>query len=462
MGFTQRLAHFVEGKAFGDLPPHVVDTSKNMMINAAAVGLAGAAQPEGQSITRFVQEMGGNGKCTIIGMGLRTSPVNAALANGTMVHLLDFDDEIVGRGIHPSSVVFPVVMALGEMNGYGGREVLNAFALGCEVASKLAGMRHPQEGATAASWRWAGEGIAESVGATAAAGRLLELDQDELERAFGIACGGAAGIQASPATPDKALQCGRAAMNGVMAALLAQGGFGGPLAVDTSGGLPDCLGSEDSPDQEAFFSRLGDPYDVVQPGVALKAYPSHSAGHTAIDAVIQLVQQYRIEPGQVESVRVGVAPAILQALPFSNPRSGREARLSLNFAVAAALLYGQPLIEQFTDPTVAAPEIREMMDRVTVESTVESNGESTGPSGLLTSRAATVTIALSEGRQLQHQVEFARGQPELPLAPEEVDAKFLYCCRYILPPDHIDGAIAQLRDLENVKDVTGLASILGG
>ena len=117
LGLIQRLARFASASSFGDLPPEVVDISKNMMINAAAVGLAGAAQPEGRALTGFVQEMGGNGKCTIIGQGLRTSPVNAALANGTVVRRLDFDDEIAGRDTHPSSVIFPVVMALGEMNG---------------------------------------------------------------------------------------------------------------------------------------------------------------------------------------------------------------------------------------------------------------------------------------------------------------------------------------------------------
>ena len=139
MGHTQLIAEFALGTPFDGLSGQVVSISKDMMLNAAAVALAGAAQPEALALTRFAQEMGGNGKCTIVGMGLRTSPVYAALANGTMVHLLDFDDEVVDRGIHLSSAVFPVVMALGEMNGYDGKDVLIAFAVGCEVASTLSG-----------------------------------------------------------------------------------------------------------------------------------------------------------------------------------------------------------------------------------------------------------------------------------------------------------------------------------
>jgi len=137
MGITRRLAEFVLRTSFDDLPAEVVARSKDMMLNAAAVGLAGAAQPEGQIITSLAQEMRGNGRCTIFGMGLRTSPLYAALCNGVMVHLLDFDDEAMRRGSHPSSVIFPVVMSLGEMNGYSGKAVLTAFALGCEVTTKL-------------------------------------------------------------------------------------------------------------------------------------------------------------------------------------------------------------------------------------------------------------------------------------------------------------------------------------
>ncbi|MCH8226610.1 MAG: MmgE/PrpD family protein, partial [Chloroflexi bacterium] len=186
-GFTQRLARFALEHSLGGMPSPIKDVSINMMINAAAAALAGAGQPESLTITRFVQDMGGNGKCTVIGMGLRTSPVNAALANGAMVRLLDFDDEIPGLDIHPSSVIFPVVMALAEMNGDTGRDVLNAFAVGCEITGKLRRMLGPADppGPVASV-----DGIAGAVGAAAAAGRLLGLDQDRMESALGLACDG--------------------------------------------------------------------------------------------------------------------------------------------------------------------------------------------------------------------------------------------------------------------------------
>jgi 2-methylcitrate dehydratase PrpD len=449
-GFTHQLARFALEHSLGDLPSPVGDASINMMINAAAAALAGASQQESLTITQFVQDMGGNGKCTVIGMGLRTSPVNAALANGAMIHLLDFDDEIPGQGIHPSAVIFPVVMALAEMNGGTGRAVLNAFTVGCEITSKVGEMLGSPGNAAGA------------VGAAAAAGLMLGLNQEQMESALGLACGGTGGVTAGFASPSRALPQGLAAMTGMSAGLLAEKGLVGPAqAIEGPGGLLDCYGSGNSIDPSEVLSQLADPYDVLRPGIILKAYPCHSAAHTAIDATLQLVQQYQFQPGQVESVRVEVPSATFQALPYSDPRDGWEARCSLNYVVAATLLYGQPLLEQFADAAVQDTAVRDMLSRVTVAQS-EHSGTLEQDSGRLASLGCVVRLWLFGGREISHRVEFARGFPELPLEPDEVDAKFLYCSRYILPPDHIDGAIGQFRDLANVVDVTGLASILGG
>jgi 2-methylcitrate dehydratase PrpD len=458
-GFTHRLARFALEHSLGELPSPIGDASINMMINAAAAALAGASQQESLTVTQFVQDMGGNGKCTVIGMGLRTSPVNAALANGAMIHLLDFDDEIAGRGIHPSAVIFPVVMALAEMNGDTGRAVLNAFTVGCEITGKVGAMLGSPGSSGKIIPR---DGTAGAVGAAAAAGLMLGLNQEQMESAFGLACDGAGGGNAGFSSPSRALPQGRAAMTGMSAALLAEKGLAGPRqAIEGPGGLLDRYGSGSSIDPSEALSQLADPYDVLQPGIISKAYPCHSAAHTAIDATMQLVQQYQFQPGQVESVRVEVPPATLQALPYSEPRDGWEARYSLNYVVAATLLYGQPLLEQFADAAVQDPVARDMLGRVTVAPSGSSGVPDQDP-GRLASLGCTVSLWLFGGREISHRVDFARGFPEFPLEPDELDAKFLYCSRYILPPDHIDGAIGQFRDLANVVDVTGLASILGG
>ena len=452
MGSPSALVHHLtqfaqERSGFDGLPPDVVAVAKEMIVNAAAVGLAGAAQQEGQTLTRFAQEMGGNGKCTIIGKGLRTSPVYAALVNGTLINLLDFDDEVVGTGSHPGSAVFPVVMALGEMNGLPGRDALAAFAAGCEVISRLR------------AEDLAGVDMANVCGATIAAGMLLGLDDGQREQALRLAGGGLTGsprtgIPLSPgdeytAGPGRAYRQGQAAMQGLMAAMLAQQGLA--AAGGTSGQLRASRGEEA---ERRFAEGWGNPYQVINPGVALKLYPCAAQAHTAIDAGLQLIQQYRVSPDEMAAVRVGVTPAALEALPYPTPANGWEARSCLSFIAAAALTYGQPLLDNFTDGAVADARVRGLMDRVTVEASEVPYGAMPYP--------ASVSITLRDGRQLQHRVEFARGQPELPLSPEELDAKFLYCSRYILPPDHIEESVIRLRDLENIENTTGIFSVLGG
>lgn len=447
-GIFGEIAEFiVQNDSLEALPSEVPARSKDMLVNAAAVGLAGAAQPEGIAITRFAQEMGGSGKCTIMGMGLRTSPVYAALANATMVRLLDFDDEIPEWSCHPGSFIYPVVMALGEMNGSSGAAVLVAFSLGCEVVSKLSG---GSSGAgTPIQHR---QGMAGTLGAAAAAASLLGMDRAQTEAALALAGGPGAPEPANLASSTTALHHGRSAMNGLMAALLARDGFASHA--DAGGLVQERHPARGLIDERTIIARLGDPFDVIRPGVALKLYPCHLASHTAIDAALQLVAQYRLDPQQVESVRVSVAPAAFQSLPYSGPKNPWEARASLQYVVATALLYGPPLLDQFTDTAVSDNSVREMMGRITVDA-------SETPTPLIPN-PSTVAVTLTGGRVLHHRVEFARGHPALPLDAEELDAKFLYCSRYILPPDHIEGAIHQFRDLENIADVTGLASILGG
>ena len=458
MGFTRRLVQFAQDNFdFDSLSPKLLRQSKDMMLNAAAAALAAAAQPEGETITQFVQEMRGNGRCTIIGRGMRSSPVFAALANGLMVHLLEFDDEIIPRGSHPSGAIFPVVMALGEMNGYSGRDTLAAFVLGCEIAGKLGVLVNPEADPPrpAFSQPWHQDAIAGTIGATIAGGLLLGLDSEQLEHALGIASGDASGIGANLPTPSRALQCGRAAMNGVMAASLAQRGYTAARgSIESSGGLLGQHLARGESGEEEFWARLANPFDIIDPGVTLKLYPCASASHTSIEAVVQLMQQYRIEPSRVESVRVSITPLTLEFLPFATPGDPWEARACLSYLVAAALMHGHPLIDFFSEPAVQDTGVRSMMDRVTVVADQEPTGVSLHPS--------QVTITLDDTTQLRHRVDFARGQPELPLDSEDLDAKFLYCTRYILPPDHIQEAIESFRDLENIENITGMTSVLGG
>lgn len=436
------LTHFIRHQSAPDnLPPAALTVAKAMLVNAAAVGLAGAAQPESFAVTRFIQEMGGSGKCTLIGKGLRTSPVYAALANALMISLLDFDDQIIPGAAGPSAVVFPPAMAIGEMNGSPGAEVLAAFILGCEISAKLSDLLPPD--------------TAQAVAAAAAAGRLLNLDAAPLESDLVLAAGRAAAIPAvipppaDTATPARAYRQAQAAMQGITAAILAQQGL-----TAATGGLSDLFPNANDRQIADRCAALGQPYAILDPGITLKLYPCAVAAHPAIDAALQLMQQYRIGANDIAAAAVSVTPAALAELPYPTPADSWQARHCLSYILAATLTWGHPLLDTFTDSAVQDSAVRRLMDAITVTAAEPPYPSIPYPCAL--------TLTLKDGRQLPHRVEFARGGPQLPLTPEELDAKFLYCSRYILPPDHIDEAITNLRNLENIPNTTGLFSVLGG
>ncbi len=427
--FSRQIAQFAAGVTRDEIaiPPAVTGLSIDMMLNAAAAALAGAAHPDGIAIARVVREMGGNGRSTIIGMGQRTSPVYASLVNGALVRLLDYDDNTVDTGERPTAAVFPAVMALGEMHGYSGQATLSAFSAGCEIAVRLS--------ATPETRAYAGP-----VGAATASGMLMGLDESELANAVALAAGAGNTDIGYMAPGAAALAGGQAAMSGVMAALMAAQELAAPLAANETG--PDTL------------ADLGRHWRLIDPGMTIRLYPCHPASHGVIDTALGLAQLHRFEPSEIAGVHVGVTADTLAQLPYVLPEDGWQARGCLAFIAAATLRHGPPLINFFSDVAVQDEGVRAMMERVSVEATL--------PASPLSLHPAEVAVTLADGRILQHRIDHPRGSPAMPLDAEELEAKFLYCTRYILPSDHIEEAIDSFRGIAEIENVTGMASVLGG
>lgn len=433
--FTQDIARFAAELASEPdaLPAPVADVCQNMMLNAAAAALAGAAHPDGIALARGLRAMGGNGRSTIIGMGQRTSPVYAALVNGTLIRVLDFDDNLVGTSdtaaapVHPTAAVFPAVMALGEMHGYPGNAVLAAFAVGCEIIARLSPA--PEIGNAAAA-----------IGAATASAMLFAPEVGTIANAVGLAASAADSGVAYSSAGAAALAGGNAAMHGVLAAI---------TSAEDIDAAP--VGSPVPPDA---LAGLGKDWRLLDPGVTIRLYPCHAASHSVIDAVLGLSQLQRFDPGQIVSAHVGVTAETLRSLPHHIPADGWQARTSVGFIAAATLCHGQPLINFFSAPAVQDEGVRSVMERISVEATLTRSPLSPHP--------AEVSVSLNDGRTLRHRVDHPRGTPAMPLDPEDLEAKFLYCTRYILPADHIDEAIASFRGIAEIENVTGMASVLGG
>ena len=433
--FTRQIARFAVDIARNpdDLPAPVADICRDMMLNAAAAALAGAAHPDGIALARGLRAMGGNGRSTIIGMGQRTSPVYAALVNGTLIRLLDYDDNLfdsIAMGAvqtHPTAAVFPAVMALGEMHGYPGNSVLAAFAVGCEITARLSSA--PQVANAAGA-----------IGAAAASAMLFAPDESTIANAVGLAASAADSGIAYQGAGAAAISSGHAAMHGVLAAITAAEALEAAPVIDSM--PPDAL------------ADLGRQWYLLDPGVTIRLYPCHPASHSVIDAALGLLQLHRFNPGEIASAHVGVTSETLRSLPHHLPEDGWQARTSVGFIAAATLCHGQPLINYFSDPAVRDEGVRAVMGRISVEATLSASP--------LASNPCEISVTLSDGQVLRHRIDHPRGTPAMPLDPEELEAKFLYCTRYILPADHIDEAIASFRGIAEIENVTGMASVLGG
>lgn len=470
---TRALAQFAARIAArpDDLPPPVASLAPNLMLNAAAAALAAAAHPDAVALAGIARAMGGNGRSTLIGMGQRTSPVYAALVNGTLISLLDFDDHIPRRAnapcndapcrdnARPTAAILPAVLALGEMHGSPGNRALAAFAAGAEIIARLSDTHTDHAPADTNTEAEAGRNTlaaaAPSIAAAAASAILLELDTAAIAHAIALAAGASDRRNviiptAGPTAP--ALAAGRAAMHGVMSALQAQAGIA--AAPDTSD-RPDT--ADDMPAARILdkLDDLGQTWRIVDdPGVAIRLYPCHPAAHAAIDALLGLSQLHRFAPDDIVAVHISLTPQTLAQLPWILPADGWQARACPAFIAAATLCHGPPLINFFSDAAVRDPGVLSLLERISVTPSLPPSPIACDP--------AEAAVTLTDGRTLRHRVDHPRGAPAMPPDDDELEAKFLYCTRYILPADHIDEAVTGFRNIAANPNITGMASVLGG
>ena len=252
----------------------------------------------------------------------------------------------------------------------------------------------------------------------------------------------------------KPLQGGLAARNGVLAALLARDGFtASPRAIDGPQGFLVAMQSAGR-DLADAIDGLGRRWEIVEGGITVKLYPSCAATHPTIDTLLDLRREAQIDPPAVEAVEIDVDPVVPTVLIHDRPATGLEGKFSLHYCAAAALAFGRVGIDTFAPEAMRAPAVERLVPRVTMRAD-ERLGRDVPP---LTE--ARVTLRLADGRTLERSVRGARGYPERPASPAELDAKFLACAGRIVPTESAAGALDFLRDLDAAPSVRGLAARL--
>lgn len=446
--FTQELVDRSLGIEFKTLPAVAIERAKEGIFDVVGVALAGWDEPSGRIIARHAEEAYGAGGASVIGSDASLAPMGAALANGTLAHALDFDDTAWSYIGHASAVLLPAALAIGEMTGATGRELIAAYVAGFEAASCV-GRRIAE---TFATRGWHLTSTVGVVGAAAAAGRLLGFDQATLAAAFGLAATQAAGLKANFGSMAKAFHAGMASRSGVEAALLARAGLAANRSVfeDPMGFFRAFAGRVPEADGNGSLA-------IVTDGIAFKRYPSCTGSHPAVDALLELRREHRLRVEEVESITCETTPEVLGELLYPFPQDASQARFSMNFALAVALSEGGLGIEHFSDEMLSRPEIRRLMKRC---ETI-ADPKISRPAGVRTP-AAVVHIRLTGGGTISQRVDSAKGNPADPLSREELVRKFDACAPGRLrDPGQVEvlrEMLLRLEDIEDLRDVTRLAS----
>ena len=450
MRATSTIGEFVAKSRWEDCPAEAVDAARRAILDCLGVMLAGSIEPAARIVTGIARAEGGAPLATVVGTSLRTGAVWAALANGTAAHALDFDDTNFAMMGHPSAPVLSAALAAGELALCDGRALVHAFLLGFEVETAMAEVMNPphyEKGFHAT-------GTLGTMGAAAAAARLLGLDAEQTRTALAIAASQASGLKENFGTMTKPFHAGHAARSGVLSALLAREGFtASAQAIEGPQGYFAVLGAGKR--EEQALESLGAPWKILETGVAVKPYPSCACTHSIIDSALELRRTHNFTPEQVAEVTVGVSAAVPRILIHGNPRSGLEAKFSAEFSAAAALCEGRVGIATFRDDKTDDPAITGLMKRVrmVVDPAI--------PGDLERHVWTRVTVRLLDGREVAIAPRPVPGHPGLPLSMDQLREKFRDCARIILPEDRVESARQMVEGLDGCPDLRSLTAILG-
>ena len=444
-GLTEQIAGYVAG------PPAELDAAVRRTVSigfADTVGvmLAGAREPVTGAVRGFVQagQTALQEASVLLGVE-RSSARNAALVNATAGHALDYDD--VGLMGHPSVVLVPALLAEGERLHASGLSLMQAYVKGYEVWGELIARdedRHHAKG-------WHPTAVFGVIATAVAVASLRRVPADQAQHALGIAASMACGLTANFGSMAKPFHAGQAAAAGIDAVNLAQAGMtAAPDAIEHRAGFLAAI----SPAGRVDRGPCAQPFETLSRiatlGLSVKKYPMCFATHRVIDGVLDLARQHDLPAARVREVRATIGQTQASMLRNHDPRTGLEAKFSLEFAVAAALAVRKVGLAQLHDAFVRRADIQALMRKVRT-ATVDT----VCPSEPTLAASDRVVIELDDGRVFDSgEIAETRGGLAQPLLPGELEAKFMDCTA---AAGDCAGLLRQLEGLADLQDVRQLA-----
>jgi 2-methylcitrate dehydratase PrpD len=436
---TQRLAQFVAETQWDALDAPVVHQAKRALMNFFAVALIGCREGAIETALQSLAGFSVGRQAAVIGRPERLDALSAAFLNAASANVLDFCDTHIPTVIHPTAPVAPALFALGEMSRVRGRDLILAFILGAEIECRIGlaiSPSHYRRG-------WHITATCGVFGAAAGGGKLLALKTEPLVSALGIAATQAAGLCECLGTPAKSVGVGNAARNGLWAALLAAQGFAGPPEpLNGTQGYFHALA--EPPQLSILTDELGDRWELMK--TAFKPYPCGFVVHPVLDCVIDW---RRAHPDVVvEQVTVIGNPLLAARTDRPIISTSGQSQVSVQHAVAAALVTGKAGVEQFGEACVNDPRVVALRGKVAVK-----RDES------FATTAAAVEIASADGKVHKLHQRAARGSDDNPMADADLEQKLREAVERVIPHNDVAALIEAIWTVDDCADIAKLTAL---
>jgi 2-methylcitrate dehydratase PrpD len=438
MSETQILASYVRDSRLEDIPADVRHEARRALVNYVGCAVGGSLHPAVDLAIQALGPYSGPATASVLGRGERLDPLHASLMNGISSHVYDYDDTTPKNYSHPSSPVASALFAYASVHPVRGRDFAEAFILGFEAESRVANAVYPAH--YDAGWHITGtSGV---FGAATAIGKLLGLSVQEMVWAIGLAATQASGLREMFGSMAKAFHPGRSAQNGYAAALLAQAGFtAGDRGIEGPRGFAAVQAAQY--DLSKVTTGLGVDFDLR--ANTYKPFPCGIVNHPTIDACIQIHDQHPPPPQAIRTVRLRVAPLVLDLCNQQNITRGLQGKFSVYHGAAVGLVRGKAGIQEYTDEAVNDPDVKRVR-----ESTTAAGDDS------ITEDQAHVEVELTDGRKLSRFVEESIGNLRRPLSDRQLDDKFRDQAVLTLPRSQVDDLLVSCWQIDQLATLKSL------
>lgn len=436
---TRILARYLVQAKAEDIPAAVNREAVRSFLNWLGCAVGGSVHQTVDRTLEALRPFMGSGQATVLGRREKVDILNAALLNGISSHVFDFDDTHLKTIIHPAGPVAAAILALAEHRPVSGTEFLTAFILGVETECRIGNAVYPAH----YDIGWHITGTAGVFGAAAAAGKLLGLDEQQMVWALGIAGTQSSGFREMFGTMCKSFHPGRAAQNGLTAALLAKQNFtSSDRVLEAPRGFGHVMSKARNFDE--ITHGLGERFEI-----SLNTYKPFACGiviHPSIDGCVQLRNEHGLKAGDVASIELTVHPLVLELTGKKTPRTGLEGKFSVYHSAAVAIIHGAAGEVEYHDEVVLDPEVIALRDRIIATASPDIREDE-----------VIVRLTARDGRTLVKHVTHAIGSLERPMSDADLEAKFHGLVDPVIGDRTGDALIALSRGIADLTDVGEIA-----